>query len=73
MAAEVAEKRLDEHVGPKLLQPADGSRDVLGAPVEQVVAVDHRHDDVLEGMPSEGSRDVLGLANVDRALGDGRS
>ena len=69
VAAEVAEERLDEHVGPKLFQPANGSRDVPGAPVEQVVPVDHRHDDVLERHPREGSCDVLGLANVDRASG----
>ena len=38
-----------------------------GAAVEQVVAVDHRHDDVLERHAREGPRDVLGLAHVDRA------
>ena len=42
-------------------------RDVLGAAVEQVVAVDHRHDDVLERHARERARDVLGLAHVDRA------
>ena len=41
--------------------------DVLGAAVEEVVAVDHRHDDVLELEPRDGARDVLGLAHVDGA------
>ena len=65
--AEVAEQRLDEHVRPQLLQAPHGPRDVLGAAVEQVVAVDHRHDDVLQRQLRERPRHVLGLAHVDRA------
>ena len=67
VAAEVADERLDEHVGTQLLEAPHGPRDVLGAAVEQVVAVDHRHDDVLQRHLRERPRDVLGLAHVDRA------
>ena len=38
-----------------------------GAAVEEVVAIDHRHDDVLEAEPRDRARDVLGLAAVDGA------
>ncbi len=41
--------------------------DVLGAAVEQVVAVDHRHHDVLEASRGDGAGHVLRLAHVDRA------
>ena len=65
--AEVAEQRLDQDVGPELLQADDGSRDVRRAPVEEVVAIDHREDDVLKPQLGDGPRHVLGLAPVDRA------
>ena len=39
----------------------------VGAAVEEVVAVDHRHHDVLEAEPRDGARHVLRLAHVDRA------
>ncbi len=65
--AEVAEQRLDEDVGAELLQPGHRARDVGRAAVEEIVAVHHRKDDVLELQLGDRARHVLRLAHVDRA------
>ena len=65
-AAEVPQERLDEDVGPQLAQPRHRARHVGGAAVEEVVAIDHRDDHVLEPEAGDRARHVLGLAHVHR-------
>ncbi len=64
---EIADEGLDQDVGAELVEPLDGAADVLGAAVEEIVAVDHGHHDVLEVEASDGAGDVLRLADVDGA------
>ncbi len=61
--------------GRSSLEAGDRARDVRGAAVEQIVAIDHREDDVLQLEPRDGPGHVLRLAAVDGAArvagGDG--
>ena len=67
VAAEIPEERFHEHVGAQLFQPRDRAGDMGRAAVEQVIAIDHRDDDVLETHARERARNVLRLTNVYRA------
>src|SRR3981081_2999867 len=60
-------QRLDGDARPQPPQPPHRAADVVGAAVEEVVAVDHGHDHVLEIEPGDGARHVLRLAHVDGA------
>ena len=73
--AEIAEEGLDEEVRTQLVESRDRLGDVTGAAVEEVVAVDHGEDHVLQLHLGDGAGHVLRLAHVDGAAriagGDG--
>jgi hypothetical protein len=65
--AKIAHQSLDQHAGTPALERPHRCGDVLGAAVQQVVAIDHGQDGVLELELCQRLADVLGLARIDSA------
>jgi hypothetical protein len=65
LTAEVAEQRLDKHLGAEFFETANRRRHVARSPVQQVIAIDHGHHDVLERHSTESLGHVFGFPDID--------
>src|SRR5262249_48075088 len=62
----ISKQCFDEHFRGELAKPCDRASDMVGTAVEEIIAIDHCEDDVLQVELRKSARHVFGLAYLDR-------